>query len=255
MANRQYAYTTALVMFLLVAQGQPRAQAQLWLDDPRPMAQAAERLEREFAWIITYEDPPFQFAEDLRDVTVEVRKDLTPGSPRVLIPNSSPFAFSYVAPPGNAVRSPEEALQALVEAYVTSGNSGAFRVIGAPPMYHLVPTRFNDVHGASTPYESVLEAKISLPSGRRSLFAVMEEIAAEVTRATGTRVVAGAMPLNFAISTEVEGGAEKLPARAVLRRILSETGRPVSWQMFFDPGGRGYALHLHIVSQSHAGQQ
>jgi hypothetical protein len=63
------------------------------------------------------------------------------------------------------------------------------------------------------------------------------------------------MPLNFAIKTEVEGGAENMPARVVLRRILSETGRPVSWQMFFDPGGRGYALHLHIVSQSHEAQK
>jgi hypothetical protein len=219
------------------------------------MAQAASLLEREFGWIITYEDPPFQFARDIRDVTVEVRKDLTPASPRVLIPNSFPFAFSYVALPGNTARSPEEALQGLVRAYATSGNSGAFRIISAPPMYHLVPTQFHDVHGALVSYESVLEAQISLPSGRRSLFRVMEEIAAELTKGTGTRVVAGAMPLNFAIKTEVEGGADNVPARMVLRRILSETGRPVSWQMFFDPGGLGYALHLHIVSQSNEAQK
>src|SRR5262245_60382762 len=62
---------------------------QISVNDQRPVALAAETLEKKYGWIITYEDPPYNESE-LVDVTDKVRRDLDkfkPGqAPRVFIP-------------------------------------------------------------------------------------------------------------------------------------------------------------------------
>src|SRR5437879_2804770 len=45
------------------------------VNDPRPLAAAITELELRHGWVITYEDPPYEYAADVRDVTGVVRKD------------------------------------------------------------------------------------------------------------------------------------------------------------------------------------
>ena len=62
------------------------ASNRISVDDPRSLASAVEALERRHGWIITYEDPPYEFAADVIDVSRIARKDLDPSKPRVLVP-------------------------------------------------------------------------------------------------------------------------------------------------------------------------
>lgn len=208
-------------------------------DDPRPLAKAAEEFEKQFGWIITYEDPPYLFAGDARDVTLEVRRDYTrPLSQPILIPKGHPFVFRL----DEATRrgGPGEVLDALVKAHASSGNPGAFRVIAAPPMFHLVPT---------VPYRAVLDVAISLPAGRRTVMSVIDEIARAVTDQTGIYIGIAIMPLNLLNQRQVEGGAANEPARDVLRRILMETGHSLSWVLFSGPNTtRSPLLSIRIVN-------
>jgi hypothetical protein len=48
---------------------------------PRPVEDVILQWEKLYGWNIAYEDPRFEYADDLEDVTVKVRKDLVPGEP------------------------------------------------------------------------------------------------------------------------------------------------------------------------------
>jgi hypothetical protein len=243
--------SSAVLLVSLLTAGRLIGQTpatEFWFDDGRPLAKAALQLERQFGWIITYEEPPYHFAADIRDVTAIVRKDKSPA--KVLVPNGTPFGLSLDESTRGQTPDPKAVLHALVQAYATSGNPGAFRVVAAPPMFHLAPVAMRDVRGLTMAHSAVLDTPISLPAGRMSLFLVIKEIASAITKATGVTVIPGMMPLNFMIQTEVEAGATNLPARSVLRRILLESGRSLSWQFFSSPTTGQYFLNIHSVSQT-----
>jgi hypothetical protein len=227
----------------LIAQS---SRLEVVIDDPRPLAKAASELEQRFGWIVTYEDVPYVFAGDRRDVTLEVARVSPTGGRRVIQPNGSPFLLSIEQTP----KDPIQSLNEVVRAYMRSGNTGVFRVQAAPPYYHVFPIEFRTERGVSVTQQAVLNSPISLSPGRRTLMRVLEELTGAVATATSKRVVVGTVPINFAMQTQVEGGADNEPARNVLRRILRETGVSLSWQLFSDPSGTfDYVLNLHAVEQ------
>jgi hypothetical protein len=77
------------------------------VDDPRPLAKAADMFEGRYGWIITYEDPRYEHVTDLEDVTESVRRSSSPKSAhRVLIPRGGSFSYSFATPPPD--RDPEK---------------------------------------------------------------------------------------------------------------------------------------------------
>ena len=78
---------------------QEAARDHISVNDPRPVACAAETLEKKYGWTITYEDPPYVHESELVDVTDKVRRDLDkfePGkAPRVLIPKGGTLTVEY----------------------------------------------------------------------------------------------------------------------------------------------------------------
>ena len=89
---------TVMVLTVAGSAMHKRNKDQLSVNDPRPVALAAETLEKKYGWIVTYEDPPYAYDGDLVDVTEKVRKDLDkfkPGeAPRVFIPTKRRETFS-----------------------------------------------------------------------------------------------------------------------------------------------------------------
>ena len=119
-----------LVSVHLAAQNSSK---QFWLDDPRPLAQAASAFERSYGWIVTYEDVPVVGA-DARDVTAEGRKDHDGNAKnRVIVPNGLPFGFtvdeSHARHPGQAGAG--AVIASLLDTYHYSGNAGRFQVLEA----------------------------------------------------------------------------------------------------------------------------
>jgi hypothetical protein len=237
------------------AQQQGNMAVSLYLDDPRPLARAVEALEKRFGWVITYEDPPFAHVNDLADVTASVRRDVS-GSAKVLIPRGGSFAFSYDPPLGVPELDEETVLVALLDHYHLSGNPGVYRLLRSASAFHVVPSRVKNLQGVLESYNAVLDADISVPAGNRTAFEMIKAIVAAISQSTGVEVAAGTVPINLLMQTRVDGAAYHENARAVLTRVLEQTGRRLSWKLLYTPTPtKGYALNIHIVNVKADGSQ
>jgi hypothetical protein len=244
------AFLLALTAVDLVAQ-----QHEFRFDGARPLGKAAQELEEQYGWIVTYEDVPV-FGADTKDVTAEVRKDHdATAKNRIIVPRGSPFGFAvdekHAREPGQIGAG--RVVANLLEAYHRSRNPGKFQGLvtraGGRLVFHLVPIEIRDEHGQPAAYRSPLEARISVPFAKRSIHRLLDEIGARISEASGVHVDANsAIASNYFIQTQIEDGAKDEVARDVLRRVLIEdTGRPFSWRMFCETGW-GCALNPHLVS-------
>lgn len=77
-----------------------------------------------------------------------------------------------------------------------------------------------------------------------------DEQRAAVSESTGTEVLVGTVPLNLFVHANVREGASNETARTVLMRTLGAVGRPLSWQLFCQPGTHMCAFNVHIVNGS-----
>lgn len=223
------------------------------INDARPLATAVRELEKRYGWIITYEEPPWEFAADLVDVTQNVRKDYDPTKPqsKVLVPRAVPLQFTYKVPnqsqPADAMR----VLAALLDSYELSGNRGKFRILRTGTVFHVVPTMSDNSQGIPTPRSSRLEVRIELEPGERTALGTVRAILRIVSSLTGTNVVIGTVPTNLLSQTTVREGANDENARDVLIRTLAATKRNLSWRMFCQAGSNMCALNIDIVGADH----
>src|SRR6185369_16243131 len=121
----------ALTLGVAAKSEEELTRTSLSVNGARPVLMAAEMLEKEFGWIITYEDPPYVHETDLVDVTDEVRKDsqkFKPGqAPRVLVPKGGELAFEFdIDPATEKPADPATVIQQLLDAYAFSGHPGIF---------------------------------------------------------------------------------------------------------------------------------
>lgn len=234
-------------------------EIQVGVKTRRPLSEAADLLEAKYGWIVTYEDMPV-VGKDVQDITA-LSRPLTPNAPyRTLIPLGIPFAFSLdesKAAEGE-VGAPA-VIATIVDAYNHSGNPGQFhaiaaRVPGGPMVFHLVPSEGRDAQGRPTPYTPLLDTRISLPAGKRSLDKILREIGQQLKLVTGVQADAGSYASNYLQQTEVEGGATNEVLRDLLRRLLVQNpgGRPLSWWLFCDPHGDLCPRNVHFVGKIHA---
>lgn len=239
----------------LAAQVKPSPRAGgdvlIQVEEPRPLAAAAAQLEKQFGWTITYEDPAWVFSGDIDDVTASVRRD-GDMTKRVLVPRSARLVFVYNESELNALNSNARAqsvLESLVQRSAASGNPGGFVVRRSGNVFSIVPEMAKTKNGAFAAHASILDVRISLPAGERSLSEQIQMIAAAVARASNTRVLVGVTPINLLRQSRVDGAAQSEVARDVLLRAVTSTKSAISWQLFYQPGDNSFfVLNLHIVS-------
>lgn len=211
--------------------------------DHRPLAAVIRELENRFGWVITYEDPSYEWAADVEDVTLAVSKSPNPTN-RVLVPRLGSFAFRY---PDTDDPRPIAVLSAMLRDYNLTGY-GEFRLIVSGSVFHVVPSMSANERGIPTPRQSRLDVAVTLDDRERSVRELVEEVLAQVRASTGNRVVLGANPIKSLIQTELRLGAKDEPARDVLVRALAASGRKLSWQLFCDPGStKMCAFNVHFV--------
>jgi hypothetical protein len=104
-------------------------ELQLSISDPRPVAKAVELLSQRHGLVITYEDPPYAFEGDLKDVTAEVsRSPVAPGH-RVLVPRGS-MTLTYSV--SQATGTPEHAdalIRNVLDTHLAAGGGSQFELI------------------------------------------------------------------------------------------------------------------------------
>ena len=221
----------------------PAAGFEVAVEDARPLARAIDEIEQRFGWTVTYEDPPYENANEIEDVTERVRRD-GKAYPRVIVPRGGAFRFTYPPPyDTGAPRHPGHVLDALLSQYEASGNPGAFRLLADEHWFHVVPRAVLDVNGLQRDHASVLETSIEVDPGERSLSQAVDAIAAQIT-ARGTPVTVGSLPINLFLQTRVRIDGRRDSARAILRRALAVARLPVTWRLYYDPGIRKYVLNF-----------
>ena len=220
----------------------------------RPVAEAAETLEKRHGWAITYEDPLYVYESELRDVTLEVRRDLNkykPGqAPRVFVPRGGDLAFEYNIDP--ATKQPGDSaavVQQLLDAYARTGHPGVFRLDRTEQRVHIIPIASKNENGVLTPHQSALEAVITLAAQKRNGLQLIEAFCQVVSAASKTRVVVGSVPLNQLYQYETDSGAKDQKAREFLSNELDRMTKDVklSWQLLYDPLTKSYFLNIHAV--------
>lgn len=224
---------------------------------PRPMAKAIELLEARCRCVITYEDPRYAHRDDVADVTVQVRRDLDkfkPGeAPKVFVPKSETLALDYDELPNtNNPDGMTVVVRQVIETHAAMGNAGRFRVELNDQSIHVIPTGIRNERGDLAPQESVLDSLISLPLTNRSGIQTLDAICAAISQTNGTQVILGAVPLNAFVPYHDRQGATSQRARDVLVNLLKGVGDNFSWQLFYDPGMKVYALNIHQVPKTSA---
>ena len=220
---------------------------------PRPVEDVILQWEKLYGWNIAYEDPRFEYADDLEDVTVKVRKDLVPGEPidpnkRIIGARERQLSVTYFKPTGVDDAAAElEASKRLVDAFAKiSGNT--FLVSRSDGRVHIVPDQIRDESGHLQHNEPMMNTLISVPPQPRTGGELLSAICDALSSGTGHSVGVGTIPGNAMVQFHTEAGYENRTAQEVLDDFLNKmpNGTHYSWALLFQ---KDYALNIHMVPQ------
>ena len=236
---------------------QPKATENLTVNDPRPVAEAVWQLEKKYGWIVTYEDPIYINSNEIADVTLQVRRDLDqykPGeAPKVFIPKGGELSISFYLNPdtGRPVEPPETVVQRLLDANSAVGYAGKFRLESNRRVMHIIPTGYKDISGAVISHPSILDSIITIPAQERTGLQSLELLCDAVSLSARMKMRLGTLDRNLFGNSRNRIGVNRVKARVFLMRTLETVNLYAghSWQLFYDPTMKNYALNIHPVSK------
>ena len=227
---------------------QPQQKERISVNDARPVASAIASLETRFGRIITYEDPPFAHPDDTHDVTESVRRDLdkyAPGkAPRVIVPRGGELSVEF-----DRDDPVEVVLSYVLGQSERVTTSTTFRTEQTNGMIHVIPQTVKGPGGETVAIRSILDGPVRLPAEPRDGMEMLEAWKAVVSNNSKIRIFIGSVPLNLFLRNKDDQGLNSQTAREALSEILTRYGRGVklSWQLFYEPGQRTYAINIHRV--------
>ena len=221
----------------------------LLVNDPRPMAQAVLALIRSYPVTITYEDPRYEYAGDLREIARRV-DETAARQVRALVPAGGVFAATYdVADDTGEPVDIADAIQRIVAANNAARTGARFELRRSGDAFHVVPAAARDGAGRWIPQQSILDVPITFASeGRRGLLELIEGILKEVSAATGLEIVGRHASGSYACGApcaahdRIEAANE--PARDVLMRLLQSVNPRYTWVLYYGLPERSYVFNL-----------
>jgi hypothetical protein len=206
---------------------------------PRPLSQALEVLRLKYDGAVSYEDPQYLSAKDVKE---------DPAAKENLVPAGTPFTLQI--PP---VQSPtdtaaeEKSIQSIVEAYNHSGNPGQFEVRKTEGrVITVVGVAARDDKGSFAPQKPLLDSVLTIPEKDRTITETLDLLCETLAKEGHVPVIQGISPRSLVDQSHVKIGG-KLPARSILAQALAASPKPLYWQFFFDPNTKGYILNVHSV--------
>lgn len=227
-------------------------EATLIVDSPRPVDSAAITLAEQYRMRVSVEDPVYLYDGDVKDVTREVVR--TPDfTRRVVAPRGGRLEVKFRVREDGSPEDPAEVVKALVDAANVQFPFG-FRMDVSEGWVSLVPARSRDKQGRSIEVAPLLDRRVTIPWGTRSLAESALMMAEQLSRQTGKKVSccqAGVGGIPWGLQ-EVAFEAVNEPARDVLKRMiaLSLEGRPnpYYWLARCDVGEGGWCfINLRAV--------
>ena len=174
--------------------------------EPRPLARAADLLQRKLGVGISYEDPPWIYQGDLVEAAnlpsnLEIKKT----SPRfhATVPAVGSLDLSLpLNVASHSISMPAiSVLQDLLSEHVRRGNPGEFKVLTLGGDFSIVPFVARDKVGNSLAVRSPLDFAVSFPNAVRDGMAALKTLCEAITEASGMRTSAGGVPKLFFTTT------------------------------------------------------
>lgn len=214
----------------------------LSVNDPRPLAEAADQLQKRFGVPITYEDPPYLHSSEIVDLRFEPVESHVDRDHPTWIPRFGRIELTYVVSGGeHRIDDLAAAIEQAIQVHASNGNAGTFRLEREREALSLIPVAAKGEDGRLAPIKPVLDTEISLPAGARPGEELLELIMAELNRKSGFKIKHGwAVGITHAV--ESTRGSE--PARSALRRLLEAQPMKLTWRLFYDPPSREYFLNI-----------
>jgi hypothetical protein len=232
------------------------------VNDPRPLAAAVTQLEKQVGIGINFEDMPYTFAGDLKDVTAtamtQSQRSANPGV-AIIVPRGGPLTIAPVSLANNpaSVSGVTAVLASLVGAYATAGYPGVYSSTYAHGAFFITPAQVHNSAGNAIAFSPILDTTVTLPSQARSAGDTLEAILQQVKTQTGIPVEIGQVPNGLMINAKITIGANNESARSVIARAFSmlaagkmadgSTATLMSYRLFFDPQLKYYVFNVHGV--------
>lgn len=223
-----------LCLFILAAAAAAQSEQ---LAGPRPLRDAADRLQSAWGRAVTYEEPVWQHPSD---TSMEGDPLRLAAGPR----------FRALSLPATALQSRGRAddathLKGLVNAFNAGNAPLGFSVVETAWGLHIVPVRNKDARGSEAPASSLLDSYVAVVSAKRSPMGHVEALAQALTSRSGVRVESGSGALSFGVDqlflqadsspTFEWGTAGAVKARDALLELLSKSATTLSWRLNCQP--------------------
>ena len=230
------------------------------VNDPRPMMAMADHLQQQFGIAINYEDPPFAYKDDIRDITGQVqnpRQRQANPNVRILVPRGGALSMPAVSVRHGQPADAAVALERAKSAHEAASFPGKFRISQTALAVFVEPQQVQRPSGEWSDVPSVLSVPISFPRERRTATDTLSLIVALAVKRGGTRIDIAAVPMVAFANSEVELGVSVQPARAALVSLFEQMSARIipdgrqrtlfSYRLLFDPGLRYYLLSVAPV--------
>jgi hypothetical protein len=218
----------------------------LVVDYPRPVEAAVQQIEKRFGAVVTYEDTRYVSADEIVDITAEVRDPTF--KKRLFGRKTGSLDVTYRLGSDAAGTQVDGVLEAVISQANQQRRFGEFRVERIQGGHHVIPVATKGKTGARQLYTSPLEARITIPHQQESGLDAMIRLIGAITAFSGSTVKAGTMPLTRFERSTVSWSAQAEPAREVLWRVLQSLGPDLSWQLLCSVGEAGEcSLNVHPV--------
>ena len=210
-------------------------EATLTVEAPRPVDSAAMTLAERYGIAVSVEDPVYRHPDTVRDVTAEVVRTPSPGL-RVLVPRGGRLQIRFPVNDDGTPQNVQQLLQSIAGAANAQSPVG-WRLDATPGWLTLIPTQTANADGQTVSAPALLDHKVTIPAGTRSVAEHAMILAEALSEQTGFRVsccqgtLAG-YPWGLAV---IAFEAHDELARNVLRRLVAATPGDYHYLQRCDP--------------------
>jgi hypothetical protein len=194
-------------------------EATLVADSIRPIDSIANKLAQRYGIIVSAEEPQYLFAGDMEDVSV-ADPEWSAGHPRAhyLVPRRRRLEIRFPVLSDGSPRDVRQLLQQIAQT-ANAQLPFAYRLDINGEFSTFVPTRTRNAEGGVIEATPLLDRRITIPSGARSIAQSAKSIGDALSLQTGLHVSCEHWGNRWGMQ-ETEFGAHDEPARKVLQRLL-----------------------------------
>ena len=250
-------------MFLSVSYARGQVPIHIQVDDPRPMKAAIDSLQKALGLPVNYEDPPFEYSGDIRDVSDQVRnaaqKAANPNV-RIMVPRGGQLVLDgTLLNPQPGVGDLLPILTQLRTQYEAASYPGRFGITQISGVATVEPVAVLSPDGAWKNVTAAMQTHISFASGQRKASETLILLAKTMSQRLSVKVGIGRIPFAAFENTQFTMGANDEAAGVTLVRIFNQLSQsnsavlpgPISYSysLLYDPGLKYYMLHVNAISR------